>query len=167
MRQFAFIALLIVAGCAETPVRSAPSGQQTGTATASLDCDAAIDKGIKRLAAGLQEYAPDPQTLENGIRTFDRIKGALVRRCVVDSWPPEVTQCFATMERRTDMQTCQTGTSARSGSRGSDQSNRYRAAGGGSTAKRSRRSPRCSLRRLSRSHASRSASVTSGSRVFS
>lgn len=112
MKQCVLVAFLIAAGCAETPVRSAPSGGQNGEPTASFDCDAAIARGIKRLTAGLRDYAPDPQTLESGVRTFERIQGALARRCIVDSWPPEVTQCFATMERRTDIQACQSRLSA-------------------------------------------------------
>lgn len=117
MKQLVLVAFLITGGCAETPVRSAASGQPSGEPGGSFDCDAAIGKGIKRLTAKLREYAPDPQTLETGISSFDKIRGALVRRCIVDSWPPEVTQCFATLERRTDLQVCQSRLSAEPSSR--------------------------------------------------
>lgn len=116
-KQLVLVASLIAAGCAETPGRGTASGQRTGEPAVSSDCDAAIARGIQRLTAGLREYAPDPHTLENGIRSFDQIQGALVRRCIVDSWAPEVTQCFATMEHRTDLQTCQSKLSAESSSR--------------------------------------------------
>ena len=90
MRQIALVALLIAAGC-----------------TRQLDCDAAVDQGIKRLTAGFRAYALDPQTLESGTRGFEQIQGALVRRCTVDRWPAEVTQCVATMGSGTDLQACQ------------------------------------------------------------
>ena len=61
----------------------------------------------RALTAGFRAYAPDPQTLENGTHDFEQIQGALVRRCTVDRWPSEVTQCFATMDSRTDLQACQ------------------------------------------------------------
>jgi hypothetical protein len=116
-KQLVLVAFLIAAGCAETRVRGTVSGQQAGEPAVSSECDAVIAKGIQRLTAGLREYAPDPHTLENGISSFEKIQGALVRRCIVDSWPPEVAQCFATMERRTDLQTCQSKLGAESSSR--------------------------------------------------
>jgi hypothetical protein len=90
MKQIVLVAFLITAGC-----------------TRQLDCDAAVDQGIKRLTAGFRAYAPDPQTLESGTRGFEQIQGALVRRCTIDRWPAEVTQCFATMNSGTDLQACQ------------------------------------------------------------
>lgn len=90
MRQIMLVAFLIAAGC-----------------TQQLDCDAAVDQGIKRLTAGFRAYAPDPQTLESGTRGFEQLQGTLVRRCTVDRWPAEVTQCFATMNSGTDLQACQ------------------------------------------------------------
>lgn len=100
MRQIVLVALLMVAGC-----------------TRQLDCDAAVDQGIKRLTAGFRAYAPDPQTLETGSHNFEQIQGTLVRRCTVDRWPSEVTQCFATMESRTELQACQSRLSSDSASR--------------------------------------------------
>jgi hypothetical protein len=90
MRQIALVAFLIAAGC-----------------TRQLDCDVAVDQGIKRLTAGFRAYAPDRQTLESGTRGFEQVQGTLVRRCTVDRWPAEVTQCFATMNSGTDLQACQ------------------------------------------------------------
>jgi hypothetical protein len=90
MRQIALVAFLIAAGC-----------------TRQLDCDVAVDQGIKRLTTGFRAYAPDRQTVESGTRTLEQIQGTLVRRCTVDRWPPEVTQCFATMNSGTDLQACQ------------------------------------------------------------
>ena len=46
MKQIMLLAFLIAAGC-----------------TRPLDCDAAVDQGIKRLTAGFRVHAPDPQTL--------------------------------------------------------------------------------------------------------
>ena len=89
-KQLVLVALWMVAGCAR-----------------QLDCDAAIDQGIQRLTAGYRAYAPDPQTLETGTRTFARFQDTLVRRCKVDRWPQEITQCFATVDSRTDLQACQ------------------------------------------------------------
>ena len=90
MKQIVLVAFLITAGC-----------------TRQLDCDAAVGQGVKRLTTGFQAYAPDPQTLESGARTLAQVQGALVRRCTVDRWPSEVTQCFATMTSGTDLQACQ------------------------------------------------------------
>jgi hypothetical protein len=90
MKQIVLVAFLIAAGC-----------------TRQLDCDAAVDQGIKRLTAGFRAYAPDPQTVESGTRTLEQIQGTLVRRCTIDRWPAEVTQCFATMDSGTDLQACQ------------------------------------------------------------
>jgi hypothetical protein len=90
MKQIVLVAFLIAAGC-----------------TQQLDCDAAVDQGIKRLTTGFKAYAPDPQTVESGTRTLEQIQGTLVRRCTVDRWPAEVTQCFATMNSGTDLQACQ------------------------------------------------------------
>jgi len=42
-KQLVFVAFLITAGCAETPVRSTPSARQTGTPTSSSDGDAAVE----------------------------------------------------------------------------------------------------------------------------
>ena len=67
MKRIMLVAFLIAAGC-----------------TRQLDCDAAVDQGIKRLTAGFRAYAPDPQTLENGTHNFEQIQGTLVRRCTVD-----------------------------------------------------------------------------------
>ena len=100
MRQIVLMAFLIVAGC-----------------TRQLDCDAAVDQGIKRLTAGFRAYAPDPQTLETGTHNFEQIQSTLARRCTVDRWPSEVTQCFATMESQTDLQACQSRLSSDSASR--------------------------------------------------
>ena len=90
MKQIMLVAFLIAAGC-----------------TRQLDCDAAVDQGIKRLTAGFRMHAPDPQTLESGTHSFEQIQGTLVRRCTVDRWPAEVTQCFATMTSGTELQACQ------------------------------------------------------------
>jgi hypothetical protein len=90
MKQIVLVAFLIAAGC-----------------TRQLDCDAAVDQGIKRLTAGFRAYAPDPQTLESGTRGFEQIQGTLVRRCTIDRWPAEVTQCFAAINSGTDLQACQ------------------------------------------------------------
>lgn len=100
MKQIALVVFLIAAGC-----------------TRQLDCDAAVDQGIKRLTAGFRAYAPDPQTLEDGTLHFEQIQGTLVRRCTVDRWPSEVTQCFAAMASRTDLQACQSRLSSDSSSR--------------------------------------------------
>ena len=100
MRQIVLVAFVITAGCAR-----------------QLDCDAAIDQGIRRLTAGFRAYAPDPQTLEDGTHNLEQIQGTLARRCTVDRWPSEVTQCFATMGSRTDLQACQTRLSSDSASR--------------------------------------------------
>jgi hypothetical protein len=90
MKQIVLVALLIAAGC-----------------TRQLDCDVAVDQGLKRLTAGFRAYAPDPQTVESGTRTLEQIQGTLVRRCTIDRWPSEVMQCFATMNSGTDLQACQ------------------------------------------------------------
>lgn len=90
MKQLVLVAFWMAAGCAR-----------------QLDCDAAIDQGIKRLTTGYRAYAPDPQMLERGTLTFARFQDTLVRRCKVDRWPQEITQCFATVDSRTDLQACQ------------------------------------------------------------
>jgi hypothetical protein len=100
MKQIVLVAFLIAAGC-----------------TRQLDCDVAVDQGIKRLTAGLRAYAPDPQTVESGTRTLEQIQGTLVRRCTVDRWPTEVTQCFAAMDSGTDLQACQSRLSPEQASR--------------------------------------------------
>jgi hypothetical protein len=100
MKQIVLVAFLIATGC-----------------TRQLDCDAAVDQGIKRLTSGFRAYAPDPQTLASGTRTLEQIEGTLVRRCTVDRWPSEVTQCFASMNSGTDLQTCQSKLSPDSSSR--------------------------------------------------
>ena len=100
MKRIMLVAFLIAAGC-----------------TRQLDCDAAVDQGIKRLTAGFRAYAPDPQTLETGTHNFEQIQGTLARRCTVDRWPSDVTQCFATMESRTDLQACQSRLGSDSASR--------------------------------------------------
>ena len=83
-------------------------------------------------------------------------------RAFLRATPPPLSGCVlaALLKHRT-------GTSATTDGARSDHSNRAYVAGAGSTAKRSRRSSRWSARRLSREQASRSASLTSGSRGFS
>jgi hypothetical protein len=112
MKQIVLVALMIAAGCTRQP-----SERPTAEPTVPQDCDAAVDQGIKRLTAGLRTYAPDPQTLESGIHTFEQIQGTLIRRCTVDRWPAEVTHCFATMTSGTDLQACQRRLSSDSSSR--------------------------------------------------
>jgi hypothetical protein len=93
MKMIVFVALLAAAGC---------GSKKTGS-----DCEAAINKGIENLAPKVKTGATDPQIQEGKMAMLERLKGALVQRCIADKWAPEVLTCFNTVANLTVMKVCQ------------------------------------------------------------
>jgi hypothetical protein len=93
MKMIVFVALLAAAGC--------------GNKKSGSDCEAAISKGMENFAPKVKMGATDPQIQESKLARLEKLKGALVQRCIADHWAPEVVTCFNTVANLTVMKVCQ------------------------------------------------------------
>ena len=93
MKMIVFVALLAAAGC--------------GSKKSGSDCAASISKGMENFTPKVKSGATDPQIQESKLARLEKLKVALIERCVADKWAPEVLACFNTVANLTVMKVCQ------------------------------------------------------------